>query len=275
MPLDGPARDGRLDDNGRPDGPATSPDWSRRTARSSTGSAARCSAIATKATTPPIWRGTSTATCCTGPIGPSSTTISQDWAVPVRRGRSVGCRGWRSCDGTPIRSRSALDLPAQAVAELGAPARVELVLRPAGGDALEISLVMREKPANRMPEASFVTFTPAGAGAWDYRKMGLWQKANRVAPRGGGQLQAVTAVRTRLAGGPAIEVVPFDTPLVAPAETPFMVFAPSPPSLDSGDTVQPSQQQMGHEFSDVVVRRFPGALRRCGSGRRSIDPRRR
>ena len=78
--------------------------------------------------------------------------------------------------------------------------------------------------------------------------MGLWLKANRIAPRGGGQLQAVTAVRTRLAEGPAIEVVPLDTPLVAPADTPFMAFAPSPPALTAGIRFNLHNNKWGTNF---------------------------
>ena len=33
--------------------------------------------------------------------------------------------------------------------QLGAPAQIELVLRPTNGDALEVSVVLRDKPANR------------------------------------------------------------------------------------------------------------------------------
>src|SRR5438552_12486764 len=107
---------------------------------------------------------------------------------------------------------------------------------------------MWRKSANRMPEASFVTFTAATVRAWEYCKMGLWQKANRIAPRGGDQLQAVNAVRARLGDGPAIELVPFDTPLVAPADTPFMPFAPSPPSLAAGIRFNLHNNKWGTNF---------------------------
>ncbi len=140
------------------------------------------------------------------------------------------------------------DLPTQAFEELGAPQRVEVVLRPATGDRLDILVALWRKPANRMPEASFVTFTPVDAPGWKYRKMGSWLTANQIAPRGGGQLQAVTAVRTRLRNGAAIEVVPFDTPLAAPADTPFMPFAPSPPSLEAGIRFNLHNNKWGTNF---------------------------
>jgi hypothetical protein len=74
-----------------------------------------------------------------------------------------------------------------------------------------------------------VTLTPAGVAAWDFCKMGLWQPGDRVAAMGGGQLQAVSAVR-----GGGLEVSPLDTPLVAPVASPFMPFCKTPPDLSQG-----------------------------------------
>jgi hypothetical protein len=120
-------------------------------------------------------------------------------------------------------------LPGEATAFLGAPVRIEITIKVAGARNAEIIVTLRDKPANRMPEAGFVTFTPTGDGGWEYLKLGLWQPAARVARKGGAQLQAVAAVRTK---GLALE--PLDTPLVAPAEVPFMRFHPDPPSLAGG-----------------------------------------
>jgi hypothetical protein len=128
-------------------------------------------------------------------------------------------------DGTTL----VLALPEVAFRELGAPRQVELAVRALDARRLEIAFVLRDKPANRMPEASFVTLTPEDSGHWEYRKMGLWQPGDRVAAMGGGQLQAVSAVRS---GG--IVVAPLDTPLVGPAATPFMPFCKVPPDLSQG-----------------------------------------
>ena len=122
-----------------------------------------------------------------------------------------------------------LAMPETAHRELGAPRQVEVAVSARSDAALEIAVTLRDKPANRMPEASFVTLTPAGMTPWQFLKMGLWQPGERVAARGGGQLQAVGAVR---AG--AITVEPLDTPLVGPAGTPFMPFRPTPPDLAGG-----------------------------------------
>jgi hypothetical protein len=105
---------------------------------------------------------------------------------------------------------------------------VDVVFTPRG-DRLEIAVVLRNKPANRMPEAGFVTVAPDVAQGWEFEKLGLWQPAARVAPRGGGQLQAVAAART---GG--LTITPLDTPLAAPAGSPFMPFNPAPPDFSQG-----------------------------------------
>lgn len=122
-----------------------------------------------------------------------------------------------------------LKLDAAAHAELGAPARVEYRFRALDEHRIEITVTLVDKPANRMPEASFVTFTPAGQRDWQFLKMGQWLAANRVANKGGGQLQAVAAVRAE-----GIELRPLDSMLVAPADTKFMPFTPEPPDFSAG-----------------------------------------
>jgi hypothetical protein len=128
----------------------------------------------------------------------------------------------------------ALTLPAPAHDALGGPEAIEVRLRPASDEILQIDLVLRQKPANRMPEAMFLTLTPAADGPWHYQKMGLWQPGERVAASGGGQLQAVSAARCRI--GPALDltVTPLDTPLVGPAGADFMTYMKTPPDLSAG-----------------------------------------
>lgn len=126
------------------------------------------------------------------------------------------------------------EMPADAVRELGAPHKVELILRPENEQQLSLSIILREKPANRMPEASFLSFSPEGAIDWRYRKMGAWQDPRRTARRGGGQLQAVEAVSTTLGDGARICLTTLDAPLVAPLEWPFMMFSHLPPDLSAG-----------------------------------------
>lgn len=135
----------------------------------------------------------------------------------------------RSAVFVPRVAGDELRLAKEAHAQYGGPLSVRYAYRALDDERLEISVSIRGKPANRMPEASFFIFTPSGYEAWDYCKMDLWQPGDRVASAGGGQLQAVTAVRS---GG--ISLRPLDTPLVGPAGGPFMPFNRKPPDLSSG-----------------------------------------
>jgi hypothetical protein len=140
-----------------------------------------------------------------------------------------------------------LDLPEEAHAVFGAPRRAELRIAPAE-DALDLVLVLRDKPANRMPEASFLSFTPAGIESWDFRKMELWQPADRITPRGGGQLQAVSGIRGRLSDGGVLDLHSLDAPLAAPAASPFMPFAPGLPDFSGGVRINLHNNKWGTNF---------------------------
>ena len=138
-------------------------------------------------------------------------------------------------------------MPPPAVDGQGAPRTITLELAPIDDLHLAITLSWRGKAANRMPEASFLCFAPVGASEWSFQKMGLWQAAENVAPLGGGQLQAVRAARATL-GGTGIEIAPLDTPLVAPRDTPFMVFDHAPPRFTSGIRFNLHNNKWGTNF---------------------------
>ncbi|WP_375451442.1 DUF5054 domain-containing protein [uncultured Devosia sp.] len=139
-------------------------------------------------------------------------------------------------------------LPALAHETFGAPRQVEMSMRPLDDRQIELSWVMRDKPANRMPEASFISLTPDTGTAWDYCKLGLWQDGARIVRKGGGQLQGVSAVATRL-GRHRLTATPLDTALVAPATSPFMPFAPEPPDLSSGVRFNLHNNKWGTNFA--------------------------
>jgi hypothetical protein len=120
-------------------------------------------------------------------------------------------------------------IDAEAHAQLGAPRRIDFAFRALDAERLEITIALLDKPANRMPEAGFLTFTPDGTRDWEFLKTGLWQAADNVAFRGGGQLQAVFAVRSG-----TLSLIPLDTPLVGPADLAFMRYHPAPPAFGSG-----------------------------------------
>ena len=114
-------------------------------------------------------------------------------------------------------------LPDDAVRLLGAPERHEIRLRGVDATTVELSLILQDKPANRMPEAGFFHFTPAAASAWRLRKLGLWTDAGNVVEQGGGQLQGVEAVAATAAGH-ALTITPVDSALAAPASSPFLPY---------------------------------------------------
>jgi hypothetical protein len=138
-------------------------------------------------------------------------------------------------------------LPSQAHAELGAPEQCEITLRGLSEHQLEISLVLRNKPANRMPEAGFLHFSPAAIDRWRLRKMGIWHDASAIVRKGGGQLQAVEAVEARGAAGKfMLELL--DAALVAPAASPFLPFRPEVPDYAEGLRVNLYNNKWGTNF---------------------------
>ncbi|HEY8596633.1 MAG TPA: DUF5054 domain-containing protein [Devosiaceae bacterium] len=125
-----------------------------------------------------------------------------------------------------------LAMPAEAHESLGAPQKVEYRFT-TDGTVLECRVVLRHKPANRMPEAGFLVFSPIGA-SWHLRKMGLWHRAGSEAAGGGGALQAVSAVRAEIGQGHELTLAPMDTPLVGPEDHGFMAYSTVPPAYLGG-----------------------------------------
>ncbi|MFC3704880.1 DUF5054 domain-containing protein [Devosia honganensis] len=138
-------------------------------------------------------------------------------------------------------------LPAGAHADLGAPARAELAISALDAQRLEISLILRDKPANRMPEAGFLRFTPAGATDWQLAKLGLWHRGGAMVRRGGGQLQAVEAVAAAIGDLP-LRLDLLDAALVAPAGAPFLPFQPERPDFGPGLRVNLYNNKWGTNF---------------------------
>ena len=130
---------------------------------------------------------------------------------------------------------------------LGGPRRQELSIRGLDANAVEVTLVLRDKPANRLPEAGFMTLTPSGAAQWSLRKMGLWNPAGNIVRRGGGQLQSVEAVRATTPAG-TLTATLLDSGLVAPAAAPFMPFQPAVPHYDAGIRLNLYNNKWGTNF---------------------------
>lgn len=152
-------------------------------------------------------------------------------------------------------SSTVLAMPDEASGLFGAPPVLSLHLSE-DGEALLVTVVLRGKPANRMPEASFLSFTPAGRADWRFRKMGLWHGCDRIAEGGGAQLQAVTAARD---GASGLTIEPLDTPLVAPQSWDFMTFCTTRPSFAEGIRFNLHNNKWGTNFpmwceGDIVAR---------------------
>ncbi|MDP2782697.1 DUF5054 domain-containing protein [Devosia sp.] len=139
------------------------------------------------------------------------------------------------------------ELPAEARERLGGPGRHELAIRGLDTHRVEITLVLRDKPANRLPEAGFVSLTPAGAQHWQLQKLGIWNDGHNIARRGGGQLQAVAAVRAQL-GDRQLTATLLDSALVAPAAAPFMPFQPAVPDYEQGLRLNLYNNKWGTNF---------------------------
>ena len=138
-------------------------------------------------------------------------------------------------------------LPDEAHATLGAPKTVEFRIRALDANRIEISLVLRDKPANRMPEASFLSLTPAGASDWQLQKLGLWNDGSNIVRHGGGQLQAVEAIRARV-HSQSLTATLLDAALLAPAGTPFMPFQPDVPDYAAGVRINLHNNKWGTNF---------------------------
>lgn len=140
-----------------------------------------------------------------------------------------------------------LSMPAEAVERFGAPRQIAVEFS-ADDCALQLRLSLRDKPANRMPEASFLSFTPDGAKDWVFRKMGLWHRSRNFARSGGAQLQAVNAVSGVSGDAGALVIEPLDTPLVAPQSWDFMSFCKGLPDFDDGIRFNLHNNKWGTNF---------------------------
>lgn len=200
----------------------------------------------------------------------------QDWAIldhdkpglhRARRARTA--RFEPRLAGVVDARRAVLAMPGDAVADLGAPHQCELSIRGLGPDHAELTLVLRDKRANRMPEAGFLHVAPARLRSVDLRKMGLWHRAGDEVRRGGGQLQAVDEVA--LVTEPFdLGIVPLDGALVCPRTQDFMVFRPDPADWRAGIRFNLYNNKWGTNFpmwwEGSIAFRFRIGLRRAPGG---------
>ena len=119
--------------------------------------------------------------------------------------------------------------------DLGAPRGLEMRCRFTSDDRLEITVLFFNKPANRMPEASFLTFAPAvDPSSWRFSKLGDDIDPRDVVQNGNRQLHAVESVSCRDQNGRRVGVTPLDSVLVGPAGAPFLPFFKGDISMEKG-----------------------------------------
>ena len=136
-----------------------------------------------------------------------------------------------------------------AASELGAPAAVHTIYR-AVDDRLHVTVTLPAKPANRMPEAGFVTFAPlADAESWRMQKLGMQLSPLDVIDGGNRQLHAVEAVTGVTGSRTAFRLATLDAPLFAPASQPFLEFARAQPDLTQGGRFNLFNNKWGTNFS--------------------------
>lgn len=154
---------------------------------------------------------------------------------------------FRPRHGSTDRSASQGNLPEDAHNLLGAPKTALIALRGLDQHRVEIALTLNGKPANRMPEAGFFRFTPQGTSNWQLEKMALWHRPEMVARRGGGQLQAATALAAE-ASDNKVKLGLLDAALVTPANAPFMPYQPEPPDFSAGARINLYNNKWGTNF---------------------------
>jgi len=173
-------------------------------------------------------------------------THHEEWAIldhdkpGLDRALTADSASW-----APVADGAGFTMPARAREALGAPAAVALDLAPETATTALLTLTLRGKPANRMPEAGFLRFTPAPAAGWAIRKMGLWH--DRFVWRGGAQLQASEAIRGR-SGATGFRLQLLDAALVGPVAGAFMRYDPGPPDWSEGLRVNLYNNKWGTNF---------------------------
>ncbi len=130
---------------------------------------------------------------------------------------------------------SKFNFPTQATKELGAPRETEIRFEFINSDTLALTVCYFGKPANRMPEASFLTFAPTvDPETWRFQKLGYPVDPKDVVHRGNRQLHAVQSVTCVSHAGQNLTVTPLDCPLVGPAEASFLDFYTGDITMNAG-----------------------------------------
>jgi hypothetical protein len=131
-------------------------------------------------------------------------------------------------------------LPEEAATRSGAPEEVVVVLSdatpPEGPSALGLEVRWHDKPANRLPEATWVGFRPAGVepASMVLDKLGQDVSPLDVVAGGGRHLHAVGEGVRWLGPGGVVALRTLDAPLVAPGRPSLLDPDPTPLDLAGG-----------------------------------------
>jgi len=151
------------------------------------------------------------------------------------RGPADDVRAWVGCPA-PAAPELFVRLRFDAAARVGAPGEAWLRWR-FGPEAIEASLWWRDKVATRLPEATWLSFTPivAEPDRWTFDKLGQDVSPLDVVRRGGRALHAVGDRGARCDGpdGRLVLRTP-DAPLVAPGRPNLLDADPPLPDLAGG-----------------------------------------
>jgi hypothetical protein len=140
--------------------------------------------------------------------------------------------------------------PPEAFETLGAPRDVRTTYQLAPDGSLSITVELRDKPANRMPEAGFITFAPeAEPNAWRMEKLGQSIDPLGVVEGGSRQLHAVDAISGRTPQQVSFRLETLDAPLFVPGNQPFLPFVRTQPNMSAGSRFNIFNNKWGTNFS--------------------------
>ena len=159
---------------------------------------------------------------------------AQEWHPRIKT-------AWRRGDADADRillESTIVDPAAQATGNVAWPQSIFCELRlPKAEKQVEITLSTFDKAANRMPEAMWLTFNPAGsrAAAWTLDKVSEPMFPTDVVRGGGRSMHAITrSVRFAGPAGQSLGIESLDAPLVAVGERSPINFSNELPSMTGG-----------------------------------------
>ncbi len=167
------------------------------------------------------------------------------WWLPALAGAH------RRRDGEGERLALLLTMPEEAVRRFGAPREfvVEYAF-PDGEPEMRMVLQWFDKPACRLPEAVWCSFTPVvrDDGRWLLHKMNEWVDPRDVVQNGNRLLHAVDAGVSYTDGGGGLRLDTLDAPLVAPGLPSLLEFHNGQPGVSEGVHVNLFNNVWGTNF---------------------------